>query len=56
VFLPGIFSASPLVQELSIGISAALILDATVLRLFLVPSFMLLLGKYNWWNPWARGK
>ncbi|PIQ28155.1 hypothetical protein COW36_05045 [bacterium (Candidatus Blackallbacteria) CG17_big_fil_post_rev_8_21_14_2_50_48_46] len=54
VFLPGVFSASPLVQELSIGISAALILDATLLRLFLVPSFMLLLGRWNWWNPWHR--
>lgn len=56
VFLPGIFSASPLVQELSIGISAALILDATVLRLFLVPSFMLLLGRYNWWSPRQKPK
>lgn len=54
VFLPGVFSASPLVQELSIGISVALILDATILRLFLVPSFMLLLGRWNWWNPFKK--
>jgi putative drug exporter of the RND superfamily len=54
VFLPGVFSGSPLVQELSLGISAALILDATILRLFLVPSFMLLLGRWNWWNPWQK--
>lgn len=54
VFLPGIFSASPLVQELCIGISVALLLDATVLRLLLVPSFMLLLGRWNWWNPFQK--
>lgn len=55
VFVPGAFSSSPQTQEICIGITAAIFLDATVVRLFLVPSFMMLMGKYNWWNPFSRG-
>lgn len=51
VFLPGCFSSSPQTQELCIGITAAILLDATVVRLFLVPSFMMLMGRWNWWQP-----
>jgi len=48
VFVPGIFSSSPLVKEICLGISSAILIDATIVRLILVPSFMMLLGKYNW--------
>jgi RND superfamily putative drug exporter len=34
-----------------IGLAAAIFLDATVIRLVLVPAVMQLLGKYNWWIP-----
>jgi RND superfamily putative drug exporter len=51
VFLPGCFSSSPQIQEICIGITAAILLDATVVRLLLVPSFMMLMGKWNWWRP-----
>lgn len=51
VFLPGCFSSSPQTQEICIGITVAILLDATIVRLFLVPSFMMLLGKWNWWQP-----
>lgn len=54
VFMPGIFSSSPLVKEICIGITGAIFLDATIVRLFLVPSFMLLMGKWNWWNPFLK--
>ena len=50
VFLPGCFSSSPQTQEICIGITVAILLDATIVRLFLVPSFMMLLGKWNWWR------
>jgi putative drug exporter of the RND superfamily len=56
VFIPGIFSSSPQTQEICLGISAAILLDATVVRLFLVPSFMMLLGKWNWWRPQKKLK
>lgn len=50
VFIPGIFSSSAIVQELCIGISSAILIDTTVIRLVLVPSFMMIMGKYNWWK------
>ncbi|MFN8670732.1 MAG: MMPL family transporter [Candidatus Sericytochromatia bacterium] len=50
VFIPGIFSSSPIVQEMCLGIASAIFIDTTVVRLLLVPSFMMLMGKYNWWN------
>lgn len=49
VFLPGCFSSSSQTQEICIGIVSAMILDATLVRLFLVPSFMTLMGHWNWW-------
>ncbi|MFC0215867.1 MMPL family transporter [Paenibacillus chartarius] len=37
------------VRQLGIGIAAAIALDATVVRLLLVPALMQLLGRCNWW-------
>lgn len=37
------------VKQLGIGIAAAIALDATLIRLVLVPSLMKLLGRGNWW-------
>jgi RND superfamily putative drug exporter len=40
---------------LALGISFAIILDATVVRALLVPSLMKLFGSANWWAPrWMR--
>ena len=36
-------------QELGIGLTAAILIDATIVRFLLLPSAMLLLGKSNWW-------
>jgi RND superfamily putative drug exporter len=41
------------VKQLGIGIAAALFLDATLVRLVMVPAFMKLLGRWNWWLPLA---
>lgn len=54
VFAPGMTSSSPVVQELSLGITATIVLDATLVRLLLVPSLMMLMGRWNWWNPFSR--
>jgi RND superfamily putative drug exporter len=54
VFSTGIFSSSPQTQEICLGITAAILIDATIVRCLLVPSFMALMGRWNWWNPWAR--
>lgn len=49
----GAFATSQIVfiKELGIGIAAAVVLDATVVRALLVPSLMMLLGRWNWWSP-----
>ena len=38
-------------QEFGIGLSAAILLDATIVRALLVPSLMELLGEWNWYLP-----
>ncbi|MFI1767226.1 MMPL family transporter [Streptomyces sp. NPDC020800] len=47
------FTASPtvVVKMLALGLAISVIVDATVVRLILVPSAMFLLGKANWWIP-----
>lgn len=40
-----------LVKELGVGMAIAIAIDATLVRLFLVPATMQLLGRYNWWAP-----
>lgn len=43
------------VKQLGIGIAAAILIDATLIRLVLVPSFMKWLGRWNWWVPqWLK--
>lgn len=43
------------VKQLGIGIAAAILIDATVIRMVLVPSLMSMLGKWNWWTPrWLK--
>lgn len=43
------------VKQLGVGIAITIFLDATLVRMLLVPSLMKLMGKWNWWFPW-RGK
>lgn len=33
------------------GLTIAIVVDATIIRMLLVPSFMRMLGRYNWWAP-----
>jgi trehalose monomycolate/heme transporter len=37
------------IQEIGIGLAIAVIIDATLVRMLLVPATMRLLGKWNWW-------
>jgi putative drug exporter of the RND superfamily len=38
-------------QEFGVGLSAAILLDATIVRALLVPATMKLLGRWNWYLP-----
>jgi RND superfamily putative drug exporter len=41
----------PSVKEIGVGLAVAVALDATVVRLILVPATMEIMGKWNWWLP-----
>ncbi|HEX3609183.1 MAG TPA: MMPL family transporter [Solirubrobacterales bacterium] len=47
------FSATPIatVSQLGVGLTVAVILDATVVRIVLLPALMLLIGDRVWWLP-----
>jgi putative drug exporter of the RND superfamily len=49
----GAFATSQIVfiKELGVGTAAGVLLDATVVRAFLVSALMALLGRWNWWAP-----
>lgn len=49
----GAFGSSKIIflQEIGIGLAIAVIIDATLVRMLLVPATMRLLGKWNWWAP-----
>jgi RND superfamily putative drug exporter len=40
-----------IIKEIGIALVTAVILDATLVRMLLVPATMTLLGKWNWWAP-----
>jgi RND superfamily putative drug exporter len=49
----GVFSTSSIsfIQQIGIATATGVLLDAFIVRTFLVPSLMALLGKWNWWSP-----
>ncbi|MDO8617232.1 MAG: MMPL family transporter [Dehalococcoidia bacterium] len=51
VFLSFALGHSRLMKEFGLGLAVAIFLDATLVRLVLVPSTMQLLGDANWWFP-----
>jgi putative drug exporter of the RND superfamily len=38
-------------KQLGVGLAAAILLDATIIRAVVLPSLMTLLGDANWWAP-----
>jgi RND superfamily putative drug exporter len=55
IFLVLMFSHVELIRTLGLGLSVAVLLDATLVRLALVPSVMVLAGRWNWWLPGRPG-
>ncbi|MET0961146.1 MAG: MMPL family transporter, partial [Psychrobacillus psychrotolerans] len=43
------------VKQIGVGIAIAVAIDASIIRLLLVPSLMKLFGKWNWWLPFRKG-
>jgi uncharacterized membrane protein YdfJ with MMPL/SSD domain len=44
-------TGTPSIKEIGVGMSVAIALDATLVRLILVPATMEIMGKWNWWLP-----
>jgi RND superfamily putative drug exporter len=51
VFAVFVLTGVPSIKELGLGCAVAIAVDATVVRLILVPAAMKLLGDWNWWMP-----
>ncbi|MFH0245729.1 MMPL family transporter [Streptomyces sp. HK10] len=51
VFLSFVANPSPLVKMMGLGLATAIVLDATIVRMVLVPAAMALMGRANWWLP-----
>ena len=51
VFLSFDLTPDVSVKQIGLGLAAAVLVDATVVRLVLVPAVMELLGQANWWLP-----
>jgi RND superfamily putative drug exporter len=51
VFGSFILNGDPTVKQFGVGLSVAILIDATVVRCVLVPAVMALMGDANWWFP-----
>jgi len=53
VFVFGVFALMPIIdmKEMGIGLAAAVLIDATIVRAVLLPATMKLLGTWNWYLP-----
>jgi RND superfamily putative drug exporter len=51
VFSVFVLTGVPSIKELGLGTAVAVALDATLIRLILVPAAMQLMGRWNWWLP-----
>ena len=55
VFIAIATSQVTFIKLMGVGLTLAVIMDATLIRAVLVPAFMRLAGRANWWAPqWMR--
>jgi putative drug exporter of the RND superfamily len=51
VFAAFVLGEDPIVKMFGVGLATAVLIDATIVRIVLVPATMRLLGDWNWWLP-----
>jgi putative drug exporter of the RND superfamily len=56
VFGGFVLDDDPRIKMFGLGLATAILVDATVIRLVLVPATMTLLGEANWWLPRWLGR
>ena len=44
------------IKSIGVGMAIAVLIDATVVRVLLVPATMRLMGRWNWWAPGPLGR
>ena len=58
IVITGAFAFTEIVpvQQMGVTVALAILIDATIVRMVLVPSLMKLLGDLNWWAPFKMQK
>jgi len=51
VFLGFVLGEDPAIKMVGLGLATAIFVDATIVRMVLVPATMKLMGDANWWMP-----
>jgi RND superfamily putative drug exporter len=51
VFAGFVFGDDPVIKMMGLGLAVAIFVDATIVRVVLVPATMKLMGDANWWLP-----
>ncbi|MGH9216242.1 MAG: MMPL family transporter, partial [Acidimicrobiales bacterium] len=51
VFAAFVLGDDPIIKMFGLGLATAVFIDATIVRIVLVPATMKLLGDWNWWLP-----
>jgi RND superfamily putative drug exporter len=51
VYFSFLLDPSVTIKMLALGLGESVIIDATVVRLIIVPAAMHLFGRANWWTP-----
>ena len=51
VFLGFVANPDPVLKMMGLGLATAIFVDATIVRVILVPASMKLMGDANWWFP-----
>ncbi len=56
VFSAFALAESITIKSIGVGMAIAVLLDATIIRVLLVPATMRLMGRWNWWAPGPLGR
>jgi len=56
VFLGFVLGDDPIIKMMGLGLATAIFVDATIVRIVLVPAMMKLMGDTNWWLPKSVGR
>jgi RND superfamily putative drug exporter len=51
VFGSFVLNGDPVIKQFGVGLSVAIFLDATLVRMVIVPATMVLMGRWNWYLP-----